>query len=106
LSHQGGSTKGRGDSAKKAFDWSHQTKDFLSRLRDALSRTIKSWEQFKSYDEGDIGYFLDVESPDDKRHINFLLVEIKEQFEKLGEVSDTLATLMETCKDYANHVSQ
>jgi hypothetical protein len=106
LSHQGGSTKGRGDSAKKAFDWSHQTKEFLSRLQDALLRTIKSWEQFKSLNDGDIGYFLDVVSPDDKRNINFSLREIKEKFEELGEVSDTLETLMETCKDYANHVSE
>jgi hypothetical protein len=106
LSHPGGSTNGRGDSAKKAFDWSHQTKEFLSRMRDALSRTIKSWEQFKSFEDGDIGYFLDVESPDDKRYINISLREIKEKFEKLGEVSGTLETLMETCKDYANHVSE
>jgi hypothetical protein len=106
LSHQGGSTKGRGDSAKKAFDWSHQTKEFLSRLRDALSRIIKSWEQFKSFDDGDIGYFLDVESPDDKLQINLSLRDIKEKIEKLEEISDTLETLMETCKDYANAVSQ
>ncbi len=105
MSRQGGSTKGRGDSAKKAFDWSHQTKDFLSLLQDALSGTIKSWEQFKSPDDGDIGYFSEVECPDDKRLINDSLREIKEKFEELGEVSGTLETLMETCKDYANHVS-
>ncbi len=106
MSHQGGSTKGRGDSAKKAFDWSHQTKEFLSRLQDTLSRTINSWKQFKSFEDGDIGYFLDVESLDDKRYINISLREIKEKFEELGEVSGTLETLIETCKDYANHVSE
>jgi hypothetical protein len=104
LSRRDGSTKDRGERAKKAFDWTRQIKEFLSRLRDPLSATIKFWERFNSSD-GDIGFFLDVNSSDKKNRVNLALREIKETFETLEELQRTLDTLVKSCDDYANAVS-
>ena len=105
MAHQDGSTRDSGEAAKKAFDWTRKTKEFLTRLQEPLSGTIKFWERFNS-SNGDIGYFSDIKSSDDlQNRINLSLRAINEIVETLEELQRTLDILIGFCDDYSNAVS-
>ena len=89
---------------KKTFDWTWKTIQLLSRLRGALSGTIKFWERFNS---GDINYFLDLDSSDPVQHrIGLSLHAINETFETMEGLQGKLDILHESCRDSADAVSR
>lgn len=87
---------------KETEEWTRQIVEFLNRLQDGLSETIKAWEIFNS-PKGDVGYFSDIDFSQ-KRYYGSLGM-IQETFEALESHQRTLQKLSKSCRDSAQNVS-
>jgi hypothetical protein len=78
------------------LQWNVQATELLRRLRLRVSQTLRVWERFDA-PGGDICYFSDLLS--DNR-ISRLIHSIRESFEALEEIQDTLDDISKSCKEY------
>jgi hypothetical protein len=96
---------------KKTFDWTQQSKELLRKLQVQLSKTIAEWKRFSSKD-GDIGYFQDIKPPTapskdpSKYRAGLALGTVKEMFEAMEELYQTLRHLQDDFKDSAKAVGR
>jgi len=93
---------------KETFDYTLKAIDLLSKLVAVLEKTIKAWQRFSS-ENGDIGYFLRINSTPDsdvsQRCVRESLVGINKSFETLEDLQQTLISLKKSCDDSAQAVS-
>jgi hypothetical protein len=79
----------------------------LRKLRGRFSTTIRAWDRFDAPD-GDVRYFSDISNisePQPKVVANLVLNEIKEIFENLKDLENTLTSLDKSCEEYSKVVS-
>jgi hypothetical protein len=94
------------DNPKRTFDRTQQTQALLGQLREVLSATIKACDDFMSLN-GDIGYFLVVESETLKSQedMRSSILLISKTMETMKGLKVTLERLEESCHKSAQAVS-
>lgn len=97
-----------GNGTEEFLNWTQRTANLLEQLLDVLSKTIKSWEGFNSWNR-DIGYFssmeISAESDPSRLRARLSLRAINETFERLQNCQQLLLSLKHSCDNSAQAVS-
>ena len=80
--------------------------ELVSQLYHRLSEALKEWKRFNSA-TGDIGYFanIDYSGATWPSRTRLILCAIKQTFEKLEDLQETLHNLLTSCHDETKAVS-